>query len=49
MDPGSPTADLAFLAAEPFGPEHVGPSDRANALTLTDEDFDWLAQLLGEH
>ena len=47
QDPGTPTAgDLAYFAAEPFGPGHVGPSDPANTLALIDEDFDWLAQLL---
>jgi hypothetical protein len=47
MDPGSPSAgDLAFPAAEPFGPGHVGPSDPANTLALIDEGFDWLDQLL---
>jgi hypothetical protein len=47
MDPGAFTAaDLAFPAAEPFGPEHIGPLDPANTLALIDEDLEWLEQLL---
>jgi hypothetical protein len=50
MDPGAPSAgDLAFLATEPFGPGHIGPSDLANTLALTDEDLDWLTHVLSGH